>query len=71
MYAATTWGYRHPRFVTGVRIAVATWNLFIGTVMLTSGYWEGGLLLAVSALVFCAAYIFARGYSNTRRQSQS
>lgn len=70
---STSWGYRHPRFVTGVRIAVATWNLVIGTVLLTTNGYQplGGLLLAVSACVFCAAYVFARGYARRQGQSQS
>lgn len=65
MYATTSWGYRHRHWVTGVRIAVATWNLVIGVVLVTNAYWWGFSLLAVSALVFWAAYILNPGKSGS------
>jgi hypothetical protein len=72
MYTATSWGYRHPRVCTGLRIATATWNLIAGLVLATHGYWGWAVvLLAVSAFVFCAAYLYARGYSESRRKTQS
>ena len=30
MYAARSWGYRHPYVCTGVRITAGTWNLVLG-----------------------------------------
>jgi len=71
MYAARSWGYRHPYVCTGVRITAGTWNLVLGILLLSHGYRWGLILLAVSALIFWAAYILARGKSEFRRNSQS
>ena len=77
MYAATghsslrSWGYRHPYVVTGVRIAAGTWNLVLGIILLSHGYRWAWALFAVSAAIFSAAYIRARGKSGSRRSSQS
>src|SRR5260370_14623620 len=61
MYAARSWGYRHPYVCTGVRITAGTWNLVLGTLLLSRGYRWGLVLLAVSALIFGAVYILAPG----------
>ena len=66
MYAARSWGYRHPYVCTGVRVTAATWNLVLGLVLLSHGYRWGAALFAVSALVYCAAYMLARGKSGSR-----
>jgi hypothetical protein len=77
MYAATSnsslrsWGYRHPYVVTGVRITAGTWNLVLGIFLLSRGYRWALVLFAVSAVIFSAAYIQARGKSGSRRRSQS
>jgi hypothetical protein len=76
MYAAThnsslrSWGYRHPYAVTGVRIAAGTWNLLLGIFFLAHGYRWAWVLFAVSAAIFAAAYILARGKSGSRRRGQ-
>ncbi len=67
MYAARSWGYRHPYICTGVRITAGTSNLVLGILLLSQGYRWGLVLLAVSALIFGAAYILARGKSESRR----
>jgi hypothetical protein len=69
MYARS-WGYRHPFVCIGVRITAATWNLVLGIVLLSHGYRWGSVLLAVSALVYLAAYILARGKSGSRIHGQ-
>jgi hypothetical protein len=66
MYTARSWGYRHPYLCTGVRVTAATWNLVLGLILLSYGYRWGAALLAVSALVYCAAYMLARGKSGSR-----
>lgn len=70
MGAATSWGYRHPYTVTGVRIAAGTWNLILGSILLSHGYQWGSVLFAVAALIFMAAYFLARGKSGTRLRGQ-
>ncbi len=66
MYAASSWGYRHSHACTGMRIAAGSWNLVLGILMLSHGYRWGSVLLAVSALIFGAAYTLARRTSPSR-----
>ena len=66
MNAARSWGYRRPFTCTGVRIAAASWNLLPGVLLLSRGYRWGSVLLAVSALIFWAAYVMAPGKSGSR-----
>jgi hypothetical protein len=69
---AMSWGYRHRYLTTGIRIAVAIWNLIVGAALLAHGYLGWGLLeLAVSASIFVAAYLYARRYSAVRRSGRS
>jgi hypothetical protein len=70
MSTARSWGYRHPYVVTGIRVTTGTWNLFIGSFLLSHGYPWGVVLLAVAALIFGAAYILARGKSGSRLHGQ-
>jgi hypothetical protein len=77
MYEATgnsslgSWGYRHPYVVTGVRITAGTWNLVLGIVLVSHGYRWAVVLFAVSAVIFSAAYMLARGKNGSRRMGQS
>jgi hypothetical protein len=71
MFAATSRGYRHPHASTGVRVAAGTWNLILGLFFLSRGDQWGAVLLAVSALIFCAAYAFGRGKLGSRRHGRS
>jgi hypothetical protein len=77
MYAAAgnsslrSWGYRHPSAVTGVRITAGIWNLVLGIVLLSHGYRWALALFVVSAGLFSAAYILARGKNGSRRRGQS
>ena len=71
MSAAKAWGYRHPHFVTGVRVAAGTWNLILATILISNGYPWGVALYAVSALIFAGAYFWARANSASRRSRQS
>jgi hypothetical protein len=71
MDAAGSFGYRHPYAFTGVRIAAGSWNLLLGIFFLSHGYRWGSVLLAVSALIFLAAYILAPGKAGSRRNRRS
>lgn len=66
MFAATSWGYRHPYMVAGIRIAVGTWNLILGSIFIAHGYRWGALFYATATLIFVAAYALARGKFGTR-----
>jgi hypothetical protein len=48
--------YRHPHAWAGVLFASGSWNLFLGVLMLSYGYWLGLLPLAASALMFWIGY---------------
>jgi hypothetical protein len=67
----TSFGYRHPYAVTGVRIAAAIWTLIIGVILVSHGYRGAGALFAVSAAVFAVAYIRARAFFGYRRDGRS
>jgi hypothetical protein len=54
-------GYRHPRFIARVRIAVGVWLLILAAILCGSGSWWGVLLLAPSALHFYLAYRVLHG----------
>ena len=77
MYAATdnssltSFGYRHPYAVTGVRIAAAIWNLILGIILVSHGHRWAWVLFAVSAAIFAVAYIRARAFFGSRRNGQS
>jgi hypothetical protein len=77
MYASTgnsilrSWGYRHPYVITGVRITAGAWNLILGIILLSHGYRWAWVLFVVSAVIFSAAYLLARGKSGSRRSGQN
>jgi hypothetical protein len=77
MYAASgnsslrAWGYRHPYAVTGMRVIGGAWNLVLGIILVAHGYRWAWVLFVVSAVVFSAAYVLARGKPGSRRRSQS
>jgi hypothetical protein len=55
------WVYsHHPRVWAGVLFASASWNLFLGVLMLAYGLWLGALPLAASALMFWIGYRLRR-----------
>ena len=46
--------FRHPRVGMGVFFTSGSWNLFLGILMLSYGYWLGLLPLVSSAVLFWA-----------------
>jgi hypothetical protein len=46
--------YRRPRVGMAVFFTSGSWNLFLGILMLSYGYWLGLLPLVSSAVLFCA-----------------
>jgi hypothetical protein len=57
--------YRHPRIGMAVFFTSGSWNLFLGVLMLSYGYWLGLLPLVSSAVLFCAG---RRAYQITQSQ---
>jgi hypothetical protein len=57
--------YRHPRVGMAVFFTSGSWNLFLGMLMLSYGYWLGLLPLVSSAVLFCAG---TRAYQITQSQ---
>lgn len=82
MYAATgnaatgntttlrQWGYRHPRITAAIRIAAGMWNLVLGVSLVSQGHPWGVVMLAISSVLFCAAYFFYRRASESQRNGQ-
>lgn len=66
-----SWGYRHPYAVTGLRLTGGAWNLVLGLILLAHGYRWAWLLFVVSAVIFTAAYVLARGKTGSRRSRQN
>jgi hypothetical protein len=57
--------YRHPRVGMAVFFTSGSWNLFLGILMLSYGYWLGLLPLVSSAVLFWAG---TRAYQITQSQ---
>jgi hypothetical protein len=55
----------------GEDVIVATWNLALGIFFLFHGHQWGSVLVAVSALIFLAAYFLGRGKFGSRSNSLS
>jgi hypothetical protein len=55
-FLVRSWEYRHPRAWARFRLACGVWNLFLGVVLLSYGYWVGLVPLAGAALIFWTAY---------------
>ncbi len=51
-----SWEYRHPHGWALFRLAAGVWNLGLGVLLLSYGYWVGLVPLVGSALVFWTAY---------------
>ena len=51
-----SWEYRHPRAWAGFRFACGIWNLGLGVLLLSYGYWVGLVPLVGSALIFWTVY---------------
>jgi hypothetical protein len=51
-----SWEYRHPRACAGFRFAAGIWNLGLGVLLLSYGYWFGLVPLLGSVLVLWTAY---------------
>ena len=51
-----SWEYRHPRVWAGFRFAAGVWNLFLGVLLLSYGYWLGLVPLLGSVLIFWTVY---------------
>jgi signal transduction histidine kinase len=51
-----SWEYRHPRGWAGFRFVCGIFNLGLGVLLLSYGYWVGAVLLVGAALVFWTVY---------------
>jgi hypothetical protein len=50
-----SWEFRHPQAWLAFRLVCGLWNVFLGGVLLSYGYWIGLVPLAGSALIFWTA----------------
>jgi hypothetical protein len=58
-----SWEYRHPRAWAGFRFAAGVWNLVLGVLLLSYGFWLGLVPLVGSVLIFWTAYRLQSGVS--------
>ncbi len=58
-----SWEYRYPRACAGFRFAAGVWNLVLGVLLLSYGYWVGLVPLLGSVLIFWTAYRLQSGVS--------
>jgi CHASE2 domain-containing sensor protein len=52
----TSWARRHPAGAAILCFAAATWQVFLGVLMCSYGYWLGLLPLAAAVVTFTASY---------------
>jgi hypothetical protein len=52
----TPWARRHPTGFAILCFAAATWQVFLGVLMCSYGYWLGLLPLAAAVVNFTASY---------------
>lgn len=52
----TPWARRHPAGLAILCFAAATWQVFLGALMCSYGYWLGVLPLAAAVANFTASY---------------
>lgn len=57
-----SWEYRHPRTWVRVRFGCGIWNLFLGVLLLASGYWLGSFAWLGAIPLAGAALLFWTGY---------
>ena len=56
----TPWGRRHPAGLAVVCFAAATWQVFLGALMCSYGYWLGLLPLAAAVANFSISYFLVQ-----------
>jgi signal transduction histidine kinase len=59
-FLVRSWEYRHPRAWGVFRFAAGVWNLFLGVLLLSYGYWVGLVPLLGSVLIFWTVYRLQR-----------
>ena len=55
-FLVRSWEYRHPHVWSGFRFAAGVWNLILGVLLLSYGYWVGLVPLLGSVLIFWTVY---------------
>jgi signal transduction histidine kinase len=55
-FLVRSWEYRHPRAWGVFRFAAGVWNLILGVLLLSYGYWVGLVPLLGSVLIFWTVY---------------
>jgi signal transduction histidine kinase len=55
-FLVRSWEYRHPRAWAVFRLTAGVWNLILGVLLLSYGYWVGLVPLLGSVLIFWTVY---------------
>jgi Na+/H+-translocating membrane pyrophosphatase len=56
----TKFEWRHVKGIAAIRVLVALWLLFLGSILCAYGYWWGAILFVVAGLVGWLAYQMPR-----------
>jgi Na+/H+-translocating membrane pyrophosphatase len=58
--SVTNFEWRHTKGIAAIRVLVALWLLFLGSILCAYGYWWGAILFVVAGLVAWLAYQMPR-----------
>ena len=59
-HLVTSWDYRHPSVLAGVRLAAGIWLVVLTALLFSIGDWWAAPLLVVAAVLFSAMFYVLR-----------
>ena len=59
-YLVTSWNYRHPTVLAGVRLAAGIWLVVLSVLLFSIGDWWAVPLLVAAAVLFSATFYVLR-----------
>jgi hypothetical protein len=59
-HLVTSWDYRHPSVLAGVRLAAGIWLVVLSALLLSIGDWWAASLLLVAAAAFTVMFYVLR-----------
>jgi hypothetical protein len=59
-HLVTSWDYRHPSVLAGVRLAAGIWLVVLSALLFSIGDWWAAPMLVVAAVLFSATFYVLR-----------
>ena len=59
-HLVTSWDYRHPSVLAGLRLAAGIWMVVLSVLLFSIGDWWAAPLLVVAAVLFSATFYVLR-----------